>query len=421
MPSIDELVTSISEMSSKKVSIEDFTKSIDELKEMVDKRSNDIKDDVKKDHGTIDDKILQMQTDFQKQLADAVKEMGSAFVTSNGSQEKDIPDEKTYGKSIGDFFWKVKNNAAELKALSENTGASGGYLVPNYWSRNILKRALEGSIVRGLNPSRIDLPSPKFEIPSIKSTSNSGSYYGGIITYWGNEASNLESGDSAPKFGKVNLDACRLYGYCESYEDMNRDSIVAIGPLLQQLFGDAIAFEEDYTFIQGDGVAKPLGILSAPCLATVSRATATQINTIDIVKCLARFTGNMGNAVWLANQETIPYLYTLSDRAGNYVWIPGMSGNIASKSPGSLYGIPLIITEKVPTLGTAGDLTLADFSNYLIGDLQGIRVEESTHFKFGTDKRAWKIVKRVDGKPWLDTAITPKQGSSTLSPFVAVY
>lgn len=420
MPSIEELKDAIGVMAGNKVDTETFNSSIEELKAMVEKRTKDISEDIKKDHGTIDEKVLQLQEDFKKQLADAVKEMGTAFINTSQNKNSDLPDEKIYGKTLGEFLWKVKSNDIELKALAENAGSSGGYLVPNYWSREILKIALERSFVRDLRPTRIDLPGPVFDIPSIISTSRSGSYYGGIKTYWGTENTDLEAGESDPKFGKVSLNACKLYGYTESYEDLTRDSIVTIGQLLQDLFGKAIAFEEDYTFIQGDGVGKPLGILSSPCLATVSRATASQIHTIDIVNCLARFTGDLSNAAFLANQETLPYLYTLSDRAGNYVWIPGMNGNIAGRSPGSLYGVPLIITEKVPALGTKGDLTLGDFSNYVIGDLEGLRIEESTHWKFGPDKRAWKIVKRVDGKPWLDSKITPKQGSSTLSPFVAV-
>jgi hypothetical protein len=42
------------------------------------------------------------------------------------------------------------------------------------------------------------------------------------------------------------------------------------------------------------------------------------------------------------------------------------------------------------------------------------------HFKFQNDQEVWRIVKRVDGQPWLDSAITPRAGGSTLSPFIGI-
>ena len=42
----------------------------------------------------------------------------------------------------------------------------------------------------------------------------------------------------------------------------------------------------------------------------------------------------------------------------------------------------------------------------------------STDFKFQTDETAFKIIERVDGRPWLNSALTPKNSGSTLSPFV---
>ena len=44
----------------------------------------------------------------------------------------------------------------------------------------------------------------------------------------------------------------------------------------------------------------------------------------------------------------------------------------------------------------------------------------SPHFKFGNDMTAYRIIERVDGRPWLQSAITPKNGGSALSPFVKI-
>jgi HK97 family phage major capsid protein len=416
MPEIQELIQEIQVLGTKKVDTETFNAKIDELKTSIDNRGKELEESMKAEREA---SMKAIAEEFSQKLTDAVKTMGETFGTPSGGGSKDKPDKEKYGESFGEFLVKVKNNPAALKQLSENTGATGGYLVPITWSSEILKIAIEGAVIRGAGARVIKMPTPQMDIPGITSTSRSGSVYGGIITYWGSESTDLDANKTKPSFNKVSLNLDKLYGYIESYEDMIADAITAIGPLMQTLFGDAIGFEEDYQFINGNGTGKPLGVLSAPCLKTVTRGTATTVNTDDITNMLGAFAGRYDRAVWITNQTTLTYLLRLQDAAGNYLWMPGMSGDISGLSPGRLYGIPLIISEKAPALGSLGDVGLYDFSNYIIGEKDGLRIEESAHYKFPDDIRCWKFVKRVTGKPWLSTVITPKNGS-TISPFVAL-
>ena len=80
----------------------------------------------------------------------------------------------------------------------------------------------------------------------------------------------------------------------------------------------------------------------------------------------------------------------------------------------------MIFTEKCQTLGTVGDIFLTDFSYYVIGDRMGFEMSASPHVRFTNDETVYRFVQRVDGKPWIESALTPRQGSNTLSPFVAL-
>ncbi|HEY3478236.1 MAG TPA: phage major capsid protein, partial [Streptomyces sp.] len=87
--------------------------------------------------------------------------------------------------------------------------------------------------------------------------------------------------------------------------------------------------------------------------------------------------------------------------------------------PMSIFGRPLIVTEKAPALGQRGDLAFTDLTYYLVGDRQAMTADSSTDYMFGNDKTAFRIIQRVDGQPWLKSAITPANGSTNkLSPFV---
>jgi HK97 family phage major capsid protein len=77
------------------------------------------------------------------------------------------------------------------------------------------------------------------------------------------------------------------------------------------------------------------------------------------------------------------------------------------------------VSEKARALGTRGDINLVDFGFYLIGDRQAMSARQSEDFRFSSDVTAFRVIERLDGRPWLASAITPQNGSSnTLSPFV---
>jgi len=303
------------------------------------------------------------------------------------------------------------------KALAEDTGSTGGYLVPEQFQNELLRVQLEETVVRANGARVIPMNSNILKMPAVNVASNAnGSIFGGVTAYWTGEAETKTA--SQPAFKQVTLQANKLIGYVESSDELNNDSVISLGGLLQDLFTQTIAFEEDNAFLNGNGVGKPLGIINAPATVSVTRTTASKIGTVDLVNMLARFYRKGGQPVWIINQTALPEIYKLKDENSNYILLPGSNSSIANALPTSIYGIPVIVSEKLPALGTSGDILLADMRYYLVGDRQRITIEESMHVKFQTDEKAWRFVTRVDGQPWIDSAITPRNGGDTLSPFV---
>jgi HK97 family phage major capsid protein len=186
-----------------------------------------------------------------------------------------------------------------------------------------------------------------------------------------------------------------------------------------------LAFEEDSKFMSGTGVGEPLGFLGAGNPAAISVATEAgqAIDTIlyeNIVHMYARMLpSSLNKAVWLISPDTIPELYTMAlsvGTGGNSVFVANASG----PGPQTLFGRPIIITEKAGKLGDLGDINFVDLSYYLLGDRQSMSASSSTDYKFGNDQTAFRIIQRVDGRPWMQSALTPKNGGNTLSPFVSL-
>jgi len=128
------------------------------------------------------------------------------------------------------------------------------------------------------------------------------------------------------------------------------------------------------------------------------------------------------NSVWLINQEIEPQLDTLAVPVGTGgfpVYMP--PGGIADAPYGRLKGRPVIAIEQCQALGDAGDIILADFSQYMIADKGGVQSASSMHVLFTTDEMTFRFIYRVDGQPLWNSALTPYKGTSnTLSPFVTL-
>ena len=183
------------------------------------------------------------------------------------------------------------------------------------------------------------------------------------------------------------------------------------------LFARAIAWYEDYAFLQGNSVGKPLGILTSKP-AGVTRTGGT-VKFVDVAAMLSKLLpSSLNRAMWIIHPCVLAR--SCSSRfERRIVWVPNMGG-AQKKVPGTLFGLDVLTTEKVPVLGTKGDVMLVDPTMYVVGDRMQIEIAASEHVNFLKNQTTWRVVERVDGQPWLDNVITLQDGASTVSPFVVL-
>jgi HK97 family phage major capsid protein len=333
-------------------------------------------------------------------------------------------DASGYFKAI----WSGQTESASLEKRSQlqeirNTYGSvipsdGGFLIPETLRSDLLRVALETAVVRRLART-VPMETLRVPFPTIDSTSNASSVYGGVIGYWAEESAALTQ--SQATFGRIVLQANKLTTYCEAPNELMQDSIVSFAAFINQIFPEAIAWFEDKAFFSGTGAGEPLGFLNATAAVSVAKESGQTAATIvweNIVKMYSRMLPtSLGRAVWIANIDTFPELATMAlsvGTGGAPVWMA--NGQVGP--PMTLLGRPVIFTEKCQTLGTVGDLNFVDLNYYLIGDRQVATGAVSDQYKFANDQTAFRFTQRVDGRPWLTTAITPNVSSSTLSAFV---
>jgi len=308
--------------------------------------------------------------------------------------------------------------------MEEGDLSQGGYLVPEQVSNSILEKSLETAIVRP-RASVQPMSSNRMVIPADVDSDHSSNYFGGITIYRPGEGGQKTA--TNPTFARIALTLHKVTGLCYVSDELLEDSAIALEANLTRKFGSAIAFVEDDDFLNGTGANQPLGMLHSgnPSLVTVTAISGQGSSTIiaeNIRDMWARmYPAGQSRAIWIANIETFPQLFQMEMAVGTGgvpVWLP--AGGVSGAPYQSLMGRPLIFTEKCQALGTAGDIALVDMSQYMIGQKGGLQVASSIHIRFDYDETAFRFVLRYDGQPTWTSALTPKRGSNTLSPFVVL-
>lgn len=334
--------------------------------------------------------------------------------------------------SLWDYMHVIHHNAhlnAEdlakrdrIRAYQEKIPAEGGDLVPEEFRTELLMMQLEASVVRPL-ANVIPMSSATLRFPKVDETSRVSSVYGGIVVYRTEEGADLV--ESTAAFSSVKLEATKQTALCHVTNELISD-YPAIAAFINQTYPQAMGFYEDIDFISGTGAGEPLGGLSAGngALIVVAGEGGQTAATIVWENVLAMYTrmlpSSLGRAVWLASPDVFVQLATMAlqvGTGGSAVWLIDAHGAPVL----TLLGRPVIMTEKTPgKLGAQSDLSFVDWGMYLVGDRQLTTMASSPHVKFVSDKTTYRVIARNDGRPWLDSAITPHNNSATLSPFVTL-
>jgi HK97 family phage major capsid protein len=365
-----------------------------------------------------------------EKLISAEQEMAEQESKANLAREQKENDQKAqqagfaagweYMKAI--FDWRVNavhdrrlEKLLNTKDMSGETGISGGFLIPTDQRNEVLQTRGEASFMRS-RARLVPMGSRSVDFPAVdysRGASGKSAMFAGVQVYYTEE--NTDITESQPYFKSVDLKARELAGYVEIPNGLLRDSAISLEAFLSGpgSFGGAIAWQEDYDALRGNGAGKPLGVLNADATISVSRNTASTFKFVDAVTMASKMIMS-GNPVWIMNQSVMPQLYQMIDGASNNIWQP----NAANGRPGTLLGYPILFTEKLPALGTAGDVVLVDWAWYLWGDRQTIMMDVSRESKFQSNQTAFRVVEAIDGQPWINDSITLADGSTSVSPFV---
>lgn len=337
-------------------------------------------------------------------------------------------------KGLGEFMAAVataetRPNRIDIRLLPQKaTGANetipsqGGFLLPANLRKPMIERMYNtGEILKRVNVDPISQGNG-ISLFGLDETSRAdASRDGGILAYWTAEAGSMTS--TKPKWREANMKLNDLTALVYATNDMLDDQTY-LQSWMSRKVPAALKFKVEDALVNGLGVGAPLGFLGTsdspgPCLVQVTRTDASKVQYADIVNVWARRWIGGSNYVWLINQDVEPQLLSMTIGSYTAAYLP--PGGLSAAPYGTLMGKPVIPVEYMPTLGTLGDITLADLGTMLaIDKATGVSQESSIHVAFVTNETAFRWTYRFDAQPEWNSPLTPYKGSATVSPFVAL-
>lgn len=320
-----------------------------------------------------------------------------------------------------------KGGGRITKALAEGSGAGGGFLVPPEYSKQLLMLAAEKSFMRD-RCTVMPMSSRELNIPTydqtITPTTGSSATFAGIVGTWNPEG--VTFSNTQPAFRQNKLVARDLTMYTIVNNQLLDDNAYGLEQLLVTMFRDAMAWFYDYYILRGNGFDEPLGVLTSGATYSESRSGGGSTFTPDdAAEMYSRLLSDAEAPLWVMHRSVIAQLIKFGNAVNTNVvgsWMPtgGGKGSYTDSPPTTLLGIPAFFTEKLPNLGTAGDVMLIDAAKVIIGDRMQIQIESSREHLFSTNQTAWRVIARWDSQPWLNTTYTTADGTFTQGMAVAL-
>jgi HK97 family phage major capsid protein len=315
----------------------------------------------------------------------------------------------------GEMDERLYIGAAPTTYGNEGTGADGGFLVPPEYSREVFQHSLEEDALLPLTDN-FPVMGNSLVFPRDETTP-----WGtdGIRAYWENEAG--QATQTKPKGDTATLRLSKLMALVPVTDELAEDTN-ALAAYIGRKTSESIRWKTDLALFEGSGIGQPKGFFGHASQVSVAKETSQVADTVvaaNVAKMFARCLGRR-NAIWMINDDVLPQLITMTI-SNQPIWTPPNAG-MQQAPAGLLLGRPIVPKQVCKTVGDQGDIVLANWRYYRSITKAGAAIQTATsmHLFFDFGLGAFRATFRIDGQPAITAAVSPANGSNSLSPFVVL-
>lgn len=305
----------------------------------------------------------------------------------------------------------------DRKTLQEGQDDAGGFLVPEDWRAEMLKRLAARPNIRQ-NAKVITTSRDSVRLPKIIYTGDY-RYTSGVRIKWVGETPATASVHRVtdPVFGAELVQIYTAMASLPITLDLLEDAAFGIEGYIIEVLGEAYDLGEEAVWISGTGAGQPQGILTHPQIAVLSADTGDGMHVISGDAALVKADGLIDLCMHVPEQYDISSKWYFNKRHterairklkdavdGNYLWpIVTQVGNLGPHGQ-SLLGYPVVRSPFLPNIAAnAYPILFGDMSAYRIVDRIGLSIQRLREIYAETNLVVYLARKRVGGKllePW---------------------
>ena len=200
-----------------------------------------------------------------------------------------------------------------------------------------------------------------------------------IVATWGDDRTVADETDA---FTKKTIEVNELTAQPKITQKMVDDNEVDHEGWIAELLSDIFSAKEDNAFLNGDGVNKPVGILSyeeGTASNQIERVNGgSNITLQGLLNLQASLDGKYERAnetAFITSKAMLAQIRSIKDDSGSFVWTPGALFN----KQDTLFGTPIFATSEMDT--TSGDAVI--YANlrkgYQIVDRSDIKIQRDPY------------------------------------------
>jgi HK97 family phage major capsid protein len=148
--------------------------------------------------------------------------------------------------------------------------------------------------------------------------------------------------------------------------ELVEDTTIDLQAVLTSLFARRIGVLQNLHFTVGDGVNKPLGVVTTASLAKTGTSGVVFDDLVDVLHSVDPLYRAGPSVAWMMNDATLAAARKLKDTAGQPIVV---SATAPGTAPAMILGYPVIVNPDMAPMGSsAKSILFGDFSKYIIRD-----------------------------------------------------
>jgi HK97 family phage major capsid protein len=330
-----------------------------------------------------------------------MKELRAAPAHTGMASSQRTPEQEKRAAVFSKYLRQGSQDmASEERGLLGQSDETGGFLVPDDFSNQVLMNAYNMAELRPLcnvgTTGRDAVVVPSLKKPTVS---------------WG--TAGIAVSDQTLTTGRERIPVNFLQGLVLLDNDTLNDAEANVLGQLSSAFSEAIAEAEDTAHAAGTGAGQPQGVVvnstvqasyvASGIAAALSNSTN---NGVDVL--IQAFYGlkktYRRNATWAFNSATERIIRQLKDANGQYLWQPPVQAG----APATLLGRPVVNPEGMPDIAAnTYPIVVGDFQRYWIRDRAGVTVQRLVERYAEYNQTGFIVRRRTAGQVVLPEAFKP--------------